>query len=509
MHNDTFSSTPVQPPARILVVEDTFNVRDLCARLLRYNGYNVSVAENGRIALDMLCQEDYDLVLTDLHMPEMNGIELLQSLYQHQIDVDKLVFTAFAEVETAKQALKLGAFDYLAKPVDANNLERTVRKCLEMRRIRQEKERLSELVAMYQFSQAIAHSLDIETQVARIVEFLWQRFAPESLSLSLFYPEDEQVRLLSYKTHQNVPPRRHTLALNLKGNLHALAQAHMQLIGREIETNQQLPTISTVLHSQDRPVGYLHLMRAAHQPAFDADEQKLLGVFASQIAASLDNARLYQQLRLQNLETVAALAAAIDARDPYTHGHSEQVTQYAVRLAERLGLSAAQIELIRYAGLLHDIGKIGIRDHILLKSTHLSDEEFEIMQQHPLIGAHIIRNIRALRPALPIIEGHHEQVNGQGYPYGLTGTQISIETRILAIADAFDAMTSHRAYRAAMETEEALAILQRGKGQKWDGYLVDAFVAMIRAEGDHLRTKTGLCPVQEILVQPGERSVVG
>ncbi len=507
MQNDTLSRPPVQSPARILVVEDTADVRDLCTRLLRYNGYTVSMAENGRVALDMLRQEDYDLVLTDLHMPEMNGMELLQSLHQHQIDVDKLVFTAFAEVETAKQALKLGAFDYLTKPVDANDLERTVHTCLAMRRIRQEKERLSELVVMYQFSQAIAHSLDIETQAAHIVEFLWQRFAPEALSLSLFYPVDKQVRLLIYKTRQNIPPRRYTLALNLDGNLYALAQAHMQLIGHEIEINQQLPTISTVLHSQDRPVGFLHLMRAAHQPAFDANEQKLLGVFASQIAASLDNARLYQQLRLQNLETIAALAAAIDARDPYTLGHSEQVTQYAVRLAETLGLSAAQIELIRYAGLLHDIGKIGIRDHILLKSTHLSAEEFERMRQHPLIGANIIRNIRALRPVLPIIEGHHEQVNGHGYPHGLTGAQISIETRILAIADAFDAMTSHRAYRAAMETEEALAILQRGKGQKWDGHLVDAFVAMIRAEGDQLRTKTGEYLVQDMLMQPDKCAV--
>lgn len=494
MQNDTLSNKPVQPPARILVVEDAVDVRDLCARLLRYNGHNVSVAENGHVALDILCRESYDLVLTDLHMPAMNGIELLQALHQRQIDVDKLVFTAFAEVETARQALKLGAFDYLTKPVDANDLERTVHKCLEMRRIRQEKERLSELVVMYQFSQAIAHSLDIETQVARIVEFLWQRFAPEALSISLFYPEDKQIRLLIYKTRQNIPPRRYTLTLNLDDNLHTLVQAHMQLIGHEAETNPQLPTISSVLRSQDRPVGYLHLMRAAHQPAFDANEQKLLSVFASQIAASLDNARLYQQLRRQNLETVAALAAAIDARDPYTLGHSERVSQYAIRLAETIGLSAAQIELIRYAGLLHDIGKIGIRDHILLKTTNLSDEEFAIMQQHPLIGAQIIRNIRALRSVLPIIEGHHEQINGQGYPYGLTGAQISIETRILAIADAFDAMTSHRAYRGAMQTEEALAILQQGKGQEWDAQLVDAFVGLIRAEGDQLRGE-GLAPL--------------
>lgn len=493
----------VQSGSRLLVVEDDANVRNFCERLLRFNGYEVAAAENGRIAVDMLRQTRYDLVLTDLQMPEMGGIEVLQYIHDQHMDVDTLVFTAYAEVDTARQALKLGAFDYLSKPVEAEDLERMVRKCLEMRRIRQEKERLSELVVMYQFSQAIANSLDIETQVRQIVNFLGQRFAPKSLSVSLLYPENHDLRLLICKTCQPIATSVSHLALDPECTEAQLIRAHLHLIEDE-GTDAAALVAGAVLRTHDQPIGYLHLTRDTEQPEFDANERKLLGVFASQIAASLDNARLYQQLRDQHVETIVALAAAIDARDPYTLGHSEQVTRYAVRLAEVMELPAARVELIRYAALLHDIGKIGIRDHILLKPNPLSDDEFEVMKNHPMIGASIIRNVRALGAALPIIEGHHERVDGNGYPNGLTDEQLSVETRILAIADAFDAMTSNRAYRAAMETETALNILLKGRGTEWDADLVDAFVELIRAEGDDLKTKVTLQQTQEVLVQPTE-----
>lgn len=502
----TRDTASTQPPARLLVVEDDTNVRNFCARLLRHNGYDAATAENGRVAVEMLRAKRYDLVLTDLQMPEMGGIELLQYLHDQHPDVDKLVFTAFAEVDTARQALKLGAFDYLTKPIDADDLERAVRKCLEMRRIRQEKERLSELVVMYQFSQAIANSLDIETQVMRITAFLWQRFAPDSLSLSLLYPEDQILRRLIYKTRQGSAARMAQAPLSADCSEERLVQTHMQLING-MGTDVAGLMAGAILRTNDRPIGCLHLTRNAEQPEFDANERKLLSVFALQIAASLDNARLYQRLREQNLQTIEALAAAIDARDPYTLGHSEQVTRYALRLAEVIGLSPERIEVLRYAGLLHDIGKIGIRDHILLKPSHLSDEEFAIMRQHPQIGANIVRGVQALNETLPIIEGHHERIDGRGYPSGLMGEQLTLETRILSVADAFDAMTSNRAYRAAMSTEAALNILINGKGKEWDAWLVDVFVDLIRSEGADLRTKMDLHPPQEVFIETKQHAM--
>jgi putative nucleotidyltransferase with HDIG domain len=492
----------VHSRVKVLVVEDDTTVRNFCRHLLRLH-YDVATAANGRDAVDMLQRDNYDLVLTDLQMPEMGGIELLRHVRERYPAIDVIILTAFATVDTARQALKLGAFDYLSKPVDASDLERAVRRCLELRRIRHEKERLSELLVMHRFSQAIATSLDTEAQICQMTDFLWQRFAPESLAISLFYTEKSHLTLQIYKTRMGGPVRVGQIDLAADCDIDQLATAHLQLVGIVADEPPGL-FAGTALRTHDRPIGYVHMTRGSDQPEFEPNERTLLSVFASQIAASLDNARLYRQLKEQHLQTIEALAEAIDARDTYTMGHSRQVTRYAVRLGERMGMTAEKLELLRYASLLHDIGKIGIRDYVLLKPGPLSDEEFAVMKKHPRIGAKIISKVQALRATLPIIEGHHEQVDGKGYPAGKSGDELSLETRILAIADAFEAMTADRAYRLAMENEKALQVLVRGRGTKWDEQLVDAFVAMIREEGSSLRIRTQLKQVRVPLIKPRE-----
>ncbi len=481
---DNTLATPSR--SRILVVEDEKMVRDFCRLLLR-SRYNVATAENGRVAADMLLQETFDLALIDLQMPEMDGLSLLRHIRERHTDVDTIILTAHGTVDTAREALKLGALDYLSKPVDTENLERTVRIALELRRMRQEKERLSDLVVMYQFSQAIASSLDMTTQVDQISEFLQQRFAPETLAISLHNPEIQELNLLRlYKSRRNSAIRQDPVPLAPECDDETMLKAHMKLVDGP---GADKPTLfaGVVLRTQDQPIGYLHMARRNDQPDFDASERKLLSVIASQIAASLDNARLHQQMKDQHWQIIEALTEAIDARDAYTFGHSKQVTRYAVRLAEAIGLPPQRIELLRYAALLHDIGKIGIRDHILLKPGPLDDDEFAIMKEHPTIGGRILKKVRTFRDAIQIVEGHHERFDGKGYPNGLTGEQLLIETRILSIADAFEALTADRAYRPAMEDEKALQILQDGRGKSWDADLVDTFIQLIRAEGATLR----------------------
>jgi len=476
----------VAPPrVRILVVEDDTNIREFCRLLLRQR-YDVLTAEHGREAVALLAEHPVDLVLTDLQMPVMGGLELLQHIRLHHPEVDSVVLTAHATVDTARQALKLGALDYLSKPVEAENLERTMRTCLELRRVRQEKERLSDLLFMFQFSQLIATSLDIPTQVEQIVEFLWRRFAPETLALSMHLPDEARLCLLAARTGEGWAEQGAAIPLAAGPSETDLRLAHLRLAGGP-GTCEEGQYAGVVLRSHDTPVGYLHMGRRPEQPPFDAGERRLLSIFAGQVAASLDNARLYSTLKDQNRQTIEALAEAIEARDAYTSGHSRQVTRYAVRLGEVLGLPPERIELLTYAGLLHDVGKIGIRDDILLKPGPLSDDEFAIMQRHPRIGVKIIERVRGLRAALPIIEAHHERVDGGGYPAGLRGEQIPVEARILAIADCFEAMTSDRPYRPAMETERALQQLLRGRGTHWDAKMVDAFVALVRREERELR----------------------
>lgn len=469
----------------ILVVEDDPTIRQYCVTWLQQQ-YQVAEADNGATAMVMLQDESYDLVLTDMQMPETDGMELLKHLRNNYPDIGVVMMTAHATIDTAKQALKLGALDYLAKPIDGTDLERTVRTVLELQRARQEKERLSDLVVMYQFSQMIASSLDMGTQLEQISDFIWQRFAPSELSISLLLPDQDILALLIHRLQD--PEAMQSLFLPLPASCsdEELLAGHQELRGAEQDSNNDY-SVGIFLRSRDRAIGYLQLDRTEEQPVFDTSDRKLLSVFATQIAAALDNARLHQQLRQQHRDTIEALAEAIDARDAYTLGHSKQVTRYAIRLAEVIGLPRERIELLEYAGLLHDIGKIGVRDHILLKPAPLDAEEFDLMRQHPLIGAQILQKVQGLRRALPIVEGHHERIDGQGYPRGLSGEQIGLETRILAIADAYEAMTADRAYRTAMNSEDALAVLLEGRGHKWDAELVDRFAMLIREEGEHLK----------------------
>ena len=181
------------------------------------------------------------------------------------------------------------------------------------------------------------------------------------------------------------------------------------------------------------------------------------------------------------LGTVKALAAAIDGKDPYTRGHSERVSRFAVATAQGLGLPAEEIERIRISALLHDVGKISIDDRVLKKPSALTDEEFEVMKTHPQKGYKIMSQIPAMRDFLPGMYMHHEMINGGGYPQGLSGDQIPMQARIVSVADTFDAMTTERPYQHAMDLEAALTRLKSFVGTRYDGRVVAAFTAACEA----------------------------
>lgn len=478
----------VQPSSyHILVVDDEPIVREFCIRLLRMKEYQVSAAENGRVALRMLEQQQFDLVLTDLQMPEMGGLDLLREIRAHYTDIDVVIFTASATVETARAALTLGAFDYLTKPVSVDDLDRTVQRALKWRLAQREKQHLSEIIALYQISQTFTSTLDTTVSASKIIEVLQRYFSPTTLSISMYDPEEGYLELLACEGEQRPFLEGQVIPLQESTNGHTMIQAHMKLIGMTQEPEDDTHYCTLLLRTNDRIVGVLYISRTADQPAIDGHERRMLMICASQIAASFDNSRLYRQQQDQYFQTIQAFAALIDARDAYTHGHSEQVMRYAVRLGELINLSPEHIKHIRYGALIHDIGKIGVRDNVLLKPGRLTDEEFAHIQRHPSVGADILRHIRALRHVIPLIEFHHERLDGSGYPAGLKGEEITKDVRILAISDAFDAMTSSRAYRNAMSREQAFAELRRGRGTLWDAELVDAFITMIEQEGDELQ----------------------
>ena len=180
-----------------------------------------------------------------------------------------------------------------------------------------------------------------------------------------------------------------------------------------------------------------------------------------------------------SLGIIQALAAAVDAKDPYTYRHSETVARYAVALARKINLTAEEIEEARMAGLLHDVGKIGIADEILRKRGRLTDEEWKILREHPVLSHNIVRHVPSLHPILPAILHHHERFDGNGYPGGLEGEEIPLMARILYIADAYHAMISDRAYRPALRPEEAVEQLKANVGKQFDPLLVEAFITLL------------------------------
>lgn len=190
----------------------------------------------------------------------------------------------------------------------------------------------------------------------------------------------------------------------------------------------------------------------------------------------------YMGLRKAYTSTIKSLIAAVEAKDPYTRGHSERVAGYAEKIARHLRFSESKIETLRFAALLHDIGKIGISKKILNKTEKLSSAEFAKIKEHPEVGASIIKKIGFLRDTLPAVSYHHEHFNGRGYAGGLSGDDIPMMARILAVADSFDAMTSVRPYRPALSTEEAVSELTRCKGTQFDERMVDTLLACLGLE---------------------------
>ncbi|GAB4336733.1 MAG: HD domain-containing protein [Desulfobulbaceae bacterium] len=212
---------------------------------------------------------------------------------------------------------------------------------------------------------------------------------------------------------------------------------------------------------------------------FSVVELEIFCSLGSQAAIAMENANLYGRLRDTFLHTSEALAEAVNSRDPYTGGHTRRVQEYALLLAERIGMDDQERESLRLAAILHDIGKIGIDDAILRKGGALDEEERNRMKEHPDIGARILAHVSEMTDVLPGVRHHHERYDGSGYPEGLSGEKIPLAARVIAIVDAFDALTTDRPYRKRLSHGNALALLRNDAGTHFDPALLDFFAEVI------------------------------
>lgn len=252
-------------------------------------------------------------------------------------------------------------------------------------------------------------------------------------------------------------------------------------MAKSIAEGTMASVLCVLLRTPRKRLGVLHLDRSPWQKPFTMEDLRLADALAANVSAGIECAQLVRKQRDLFLDTITILAQAVEMRDEYTGGHTLRVSTYSILLAQELNMSPQEVELIRVGTPLHDIGKIGIDDAILRKPERLTPEEFEIMKTHTVKGAEIVATVPDLRPIIPIVRSHHERWDGKGYPDGLGGEAISPLARVVALADAFDAMTSNRSYRKGMPPAIAFAEIEKQSGRQFDPTFSSVFLGMQQA----------------------------
>jgi len=464
------------------VVDDEETIREMLAEFLELEGYQVVTAPDGMAAVDALTASHFDLVLTDLKMPRMGGISLLEQVSKHSPSTMAVIMTGFGTVETAIDAMKRGAHDYILKPFKLDEVMYVVERAIEKKRIQAENIRLRHALSLYKVSEAISASLSLDQVMETMVSACIEELDADLVSTWLRSAEGfyERERALGDRH----PPGGMDLGeVDPGAVMKRLAAGDLLLAHGEdtrafFEGGVTAPLrsfLAVPLTVKNEAIGFVAVATLKGGSRLQEGDRKLMKIIASRAAAAIENARLYEDLQATFQQTIEGLASAIDKMDRYTAGHSERVAQYAVYLAKRIGMTAEEIEIVRQSALMHDIGKIGCVLN-LNKPGKLTDDEYERFKLHPVYGCDILRPIQFLHPLIPGVHLHHERFDGRGYPLGLEGTNIPLIARLISVADTYDAMTSNRSYRRALPHEVAVAEIERCAGSQFDPDLSGEFV---------------------------------
>jgi response regulator RpfG family c-di-GMP phosphodiesterase len=495
------SAAVLEESPRVLVVDDEKVIREILSDFLTMEGYVVRTVENGEAALSELERRGYNLVISDLKMPGMGGLELLEHIGELKQNVLTVIMTGFGTVETAIEAMKKGAYDYILKPFKIEEVVHVVERGLDRQRLQAENIRLKEAVSLYKVSEAIAQSLSLDTVLDLILDAVLVEAEADVASLWL---KDPGAQVFVERCTKHSPAAAGTAfgRVNLVEVLeHYRADRPILAHGLkalrffdEPPADKRLVSFCSIpLKVQDRVIGMLNAYSYSRGHKFSEGQRKMLSVLASRAAVSIENARLYEDLVSKHQDlvkvnqslgdnfraTIIGFAHALEESDKYTRGHSERVSFYASLSARGLTLPEPEVERVVQAGLMHDIGKIGIRYEKLNKPGKLTPEEVAMFRTHPAKGKRILEPIPSMQELIPGAWCHHENWDGSGYPRGLMGDAIPLLGRIVAIADTYDAMTSDRAYRKALPHDVSIAELERCAGAQFDPELVQVFIAKI------------------------------
>lgn len=465
---------------KLLIVDDEHFLREIFSDYLNLKGFEVDTAKSGLEALEKIAVTEYELVITDLNMPQMNGIELLKRLRQNHNLIPVIIITGYPSIDTAINAIKQGATDYLIKPINLEEILIKVKRIIEENQIKKESFMLKHLAKFMD----LTYHLSIDSNLIRILSevdnFIKELINYDGIYLYIDFKNENGLEFNDQIANSfPFPPQEcDTLKSIIRNAKHALFFSASNKNFPQLIQDQKKTYFGLIpLKSYTNHFGGIIIMKVLI-PFTDLYKQ-ILKMLSSQLSSIIENCLLNRTMHLNYLSTIQALAEAVDKKDQFTHHHSRNVMQLTMVLAQLFSLSDDEIETLRYAALLHDIGKIGIPEDILNKKGKLTPEEYKLIKTHPVIGADIVQNVPSLCKLVPQILNHHERVDGKGYPYGLTNGDIPFLARIIAVADTFEAMFSKRVYRDAIPVEYIRKELLEVSAHQLDEIVVQKMIYII------------------------------
>ena len=485
---------------RIIVVDDEIGIIESLAVVLNRSGYDFASETDPLKAIERIRNEHFDLLILDFLMSPLHGDEVVEEIRKFNKELYILLLTGYRDLAPPLETIRaLDIQGYCEKSDKFDQLvllvESGIKSITMLKTIKKFQEGLNRIL------QAVPKIYQLQP-LGSILEEILSEIMPLVDSENAFILVDDATGDTNDK--KSIFKGIGRYCTEIGEFMEMLGPEFMEHIGHARMSRQVLlvddGVILPLTNELMQSIGVIYVESVDSGSLQLEQGHKLLEIYASQAASSLSNAflhsmvnmkneelnRTYDQLKVRYMDTIEALRLAVDAKDIYTRGHSDRVSYYAVLIGRKMGLSVADMELLRISGVFHDVGKIGTADDILSKSEKLNKDEYEEIKKHPLKGAQILSAISMFKSVVPIVQSHHERIDGKGYPMGLKGEQIPILARIISVVDAFDAMTSERQYRSRMELDKAKNQLELGRGTQFDASVVDVFLGVLENYGEML-----------------------
>jgi response regulator RpfG family c-di-GMP phosphodiesterase len=467
---------------RVLLVDDNASVLRFLASAFSSNNCQVTTASTAEQALEQLGDDPFDLVVSDIKMPGLSGLDLLRAVKGKQPSTPVVLITGVPSVNSAVFGLRHGAYDYLPKPFSVTEVKDLIGR---VRRDRADgngnfnypaglteelARRQAGVEAISGIGEVALQGLEPSVFAEKVLEYTMKSLRCDG-ALMLLRDQGGQ-----FNASRKGEP---SLVGQILALLHASFGEVVKTGGRETfvltKPGHGFEGLAALVPGVGDAMGILCVGRSAENGAFLPDEKALLLGYAQTTAVALQKILLREHLERNLIDTISSFVIALESKDPYLKGHSARVSLYSGELATVMGVPPAEVLLMSRAGMLHDLGKLVIMDNILHKPRQLTEEEFELIRTHPVVGDKILKPLRFLACEAKAVRHHHERYDGKGYPDGLKGDGIPLIARVVSVADAFDAMTSDRPYRSKRPLETAMEEIVRGAGTQFDPLAADAF----------------------------------